>query len=83
MDKQKQSATTKNTPPPAKPESRSRPIAERGIKTAADMAAYLSAMITDISCGAVTPEASNAACKSAMTMFARDAAPTTQRKFIA
>jgi hypothetical protein len=83
MAKQKQSATTKNTPPPAKPESRGRAIAERGIYTAADLAAYLSATITDISTGAVTPEISNAACKSAMTMFARDAAPTTKRKFIA
>ena len=65
MDKQKQSSTTKLAPAPAKPESRSRAIAERGIYTAADFAAYMSAMISDVTCGLVTPEASNAACNAA------------------
>jgi hypothetical protein len=64
MDKQKQSASTKRAPPPAKPESRSRPIAERGIKTAADMAAYMSAMISDVTCGSITPKLCNAACNA-------------------
>ena len=83
MAKRKQDTSTQRAPTAAKPESRSRAIAERGIYTAADMAAYLSATITDISTGAVTPSVGNAACKSAMTMFAGDAAPTTKRKFIA
>ena len=65
MAKQKQGTSTKRASTAAKVASRSRPIAERGIKTADDMAAYLSAMITDISTGATPPEVSNAACNEA------------------
>jgi len=39
-------------------------IADKGIRTSQDFADYMSAMMTDVVTGAVTPQVTNAACNA-------------------
>lgn len=67
MAKSKQSTVTKHTPvaPAAKStEPRSLAISERGIRTGAQFAGLMSAMMGDIISGRVTPAVGNAACNA-------------------
>lgn len=62
MAKKEPSAVTKSET--STPQSRSRPIAERGVTTGAQFAEVMSALMSDLICGAVTPDIGNAACNA-------------------
>lgn len=55
--KKSQANTSKTTP-------RSVEIAERGIKTGPDFADLMSALMSDLICGAITPDIGNATCNA-------------------
>ena len=48
----------------ANDQSRSLPIAERGIKTSADFASLMSALISDLAAGRMSPQIGNAMCNA-------------------
>lgn len=62
MATKKQSAVT--TSEKSSPQPRSKPIAERGVTTGAHFAELMSALMSDLICGAVTPDVGNAACNA-------------------
>lgn len=65
MDQQKPSLVTpRQTSPEQVNEPQSLTISERGVKTGADFANLMSALMTDIIAGRVTPQVGNAACNA-------------------
>jgi len=62
MDKQSKSTTQKSKALAKKP--RSYPIAERGITNTRQFADLMSALMTDLICGAIAPEVANATCNA-------------------
>lgn len=62
MAKEKQSITPEAEKASKKP--RSFPIAERGITNTRQFAELMSALMTDLICGAIAPEVGNAACNA-------------------
>jgi hypothetical protein len=60
MDKKEQSAAKSTEASP-----KSLPIAERGINTGPEFASLMSAMMTDLIAGRITPNIANATCNAA------------------
>lgn len=56
--------TTKTRPPQLPADARVRVIGERGIINASDFADYMSAVMSDLVSGAITPQVANAACNA-------------------
>lgn len=64
MAQKEQSSVAKLKASNQKVSPRSIPIAEKGIKTGPDFADLMSALMTDLICGAITPDIGNATCNA-------------------
>jgi len=64
MDTERQDAAQDGAQSPQAQNARSLAIAERGIRTGCDFANMMSALISDIISGRVTPQVGNAACNA-------------------
>lgn len=64
MDSQGQTPTTQHETPAARDDSKPRSLAisERGIRTGADFANVMSALMGDLIAGRITPQVGNATC---------------------
>lgn len=64
MDKQEPGTTPQHTEAASQRDARSLSIADRGIRTGADFAGMMSALMGDLISGRITPQVGNAVCNA-------------------